>query len=432
MWSRSIDNRPICPWCLKPVAEHVCRCCERTPWPAHEFNLKERMGFSRLRFDNRYQVTRYIGRGGFGEVYQAYDRIADTMVAVKFMTFSPGSGTRGQMIGDMFFTECQALAQLRSPHIVSFIDLEYVPNDTPAIVMELLRGRNLATLLVVARRLDLQQIVDIGVPVCRALQAAHDRGYAHLDLKPENVFIQDLENGDRVVKVLDFGLARAIPIPGARGVRGPRKDRMKWVLGTCNYMSPEQCTAEPVSNRSDLFSFGVMLYEMISGNLPFNGPDERGIMNAVIGQEHPAFTPDISIPAPLEQLIDALLAKQPVFRPQSAREVEELLIRACGVEPSPTARLDSLGIGNMSLSARSPVPVSGSVAPLPACPSCMPPPIAPDSVQARSTATPMLKRALCRDATSGGQQSVCPRGSRLHWWLWGSRWSCPLRCWVIR
>lgn len=334
--SESSRDLKICPWCLAHARGCKCQECNSTLIDASDADLEEKFRFSRNFLSVRYRVVKYLGKGGMGEVYKAYDRSSDQMVAIKFLL--PELASDPVILSscyDRFTTECQILARLKSPYIVSFVDHEQAPDGTPALVMELLNGHTLQDLLDREKHLDLSQIVDIAVPICRALQAAHERGYVHRDLKPANIFLHDRGDGSHVVKVVDFGIAKVLENSSPNTIlsAGP--------IGTHVYMSPEQCSNRKMTHKSDLFSLGTMLYQMASGRLPFRGRTVYEIWDAIIKQDKAPFDDRLKVPQALECLIDSLLQKDPEKRPANAEEVERLLLEACMEQPADTVRLTS-------------------------------------------------------------------------------------------
>ncbi|HLF28682.1 MAG TPA: tetratricopeptide repeat protein [Anaerolineae bacterium] len=274
----------------------------------------------------RYRLDAELGRGGMGAVYRAHDTLLDRTVAVKLLA----SATLGSEGRARLLREAQAVAKLNHPNIVSIYDAGEVDpsaapetDRVPFIVMELVEGQSLFE----RNPHALDEIRSIAQQICAALDHAHAHGIVHRDLKPENVIITfspepaglavELPAQPLRVKLMDFGLARStasrLTVEGA-------------LIGTVFYLAPEQALGQPVDRRADLYALGVMLYELTTGRLPFEGDDPL----AVIAQHiHAPVTPPGSyradLPAAFEAVILKLLAKNPADRFASAREVARAL-----------------------------------------------------------------------------------------------------------
>jgi tetratricopeptide (TPR) repeat protein len=255
-------------------------------------------------FENRYSLVEEIGRGGGAIVYRAQDTLLDRHVAIKVLHAS-GLGTEGKV---RLLEEAKAVAKLNHPNIVTVYDAGE-RQGSPYIVMELVEGPSLHN----ARPTELSEIVAIARQICTALDHAHQHGMVHRDLKPENVLLGD----DGKAKLVDFGLARSF---------ASRVTSEGNIAGTVFYLSPEQAMGQQVDGRADLYSLGVMLYELVTGRLPFEA--DRPL--AVISQHlHAPVVPPSTykddIPKNLERLILKLLEKHPDNRPASAKESERAL-----------------------------------------------------------------------------------------------------------
>ncbi|MFL6194735.1 MAG: protein kinase domain-containing protein [Thermoanaerobaculia bacterium] len=264
----------------------------------------------RLETIGPYRIEGRLGAGGMGEVYRAWDSRLERRVAIKLIRPEAAGSERAR---ERFRREARAAAGLSHPAIVQIFDILETP-DGDAIVMELVEGETLA------RRLDggplgRREAVRVGRDIAEGLAAAHAKGLLHRDLKPENVV---LTNGGHA-KILDFGLAKRL-----EGEDPLTRDSM--VVGTFRCMSPEQARGLPLDARSDLFSFGTLLYEMISGRSPFESPTTLETLTRVCTlRQEPLRSLDPAIPEPLARLVDHLLEKDPARRPGSAREVAEIL-----------------------------------------------------------------------------------------------------------
>jgi serine/threonine-protein kinase len=266
--------------------------------------------------DGRYEIVRLLGEGGMGAVYQARQVAMDRMVALKLilaeLVRSPAAAAR-------FQREMKLTARIEHPNTIRVYDFGETEGQL-YLTMELLRGRTLAKALAEAGRLELPRLVRIATQVTRALSAAHSEGVVHRDLKPDNAMLIEQYGERDVVKVLDFGIAKSLDQQDA-GMTSTGA-----VVGTPAYMSAEQAMGRAVDQRSDLYSLGIMLYEMASGRVPFQAPAVTAMLVAH-ATEMPAplaqVAPDIH--PGLGALVDELLRKDPAARPQSARVVEQRL-----------------------------------------------------------------------------------------------------------
>ncbi len=256
-----------------------------------------------------YEILSSLGAGGMGEVYRARHAKLDRDVAIKVL---PGSVASDPDTLERFEREAKAVAALSHPNILAIHD--FGSHDGVAYaVMELLEGETLRETL--RKPISRKQAVDYALQVARGLFAAHSKGVVHRDLKPENLFV----TGEDQVKILDFGLARRIDPAPCRG----SPTRPGAVMGTLGYMSPEQLRGLPVDHRSDIFSFGSILYEMLSGKRAFKRAMAIETMAAILQDEPPALSESgRSISANLDHIVRNCLEKKPERRFQSARDIE--------------------------------------------------------------------------------------------------------------
>lgn len=261
-----------------------------------------------------YAVDSFIAKGGMGEVYRAHDTRLNRPVALKVL--APGFATDADGLA-RFTQEARTTARLNHPNIVSVFDVG-AHAGVPFVVSELLEGKTLRARLRDGA-LSVRAAVGYAAEIVQGLIAAHDVGVVHRDLKPENIFI----TRENRVKILDFGLAKC-----RQDTLGPpRHDSAKstrpgTLLGTVGYMSPEQVLGERTDHRSDIFSFGVMLHEMIAGAPPFQGDSAVETLYAILKNEAPAL-PDRAgaVPDALGQVVEHCLEKSPHARFQSARDL---------------------------------------------------------------------------------------------------------------
>ena len=262
-----------------------------------------------------YEILAAIGHGGMGEVYKARDTRLDRTVAVKLL---PCHVSGDPARRSRFEREARALAALNHPNIVTIYSVE-TAGEQPFLSMELVEGKTLAQLIPVAG-MSLAPLLAIAIPMADALESAHGHGVVHRDLKPANVMV----TSEGRLKLLDFGLARFGPEPAAAG-EAPTFDLLTQpgqVVGTCAYMSPEQAEGRPVDARSDVFSLGTILFEMVTGRRPFQGRTELDVLAAVTHEQPPAVRQiRPAIPDAFERLVERCLEKRPDRRLQTARDV---------------------------------------------------------------------------------------------------------------
>ena len=267
-----------------------------------------------------YEVLSPLGAGGMGEVYRARDSRLGRDVAVKILPAGYSSDPERLR---RFEQEARATAALNHPNILAVFDIAR-QDESPYIVSELLEGETLRNRLH-SGALPVQKVIDYALQILRGLAAAHDRGIFHRDLKPENIFVTRAGQ----IKILDFGLAK-LTVPESEGVDNlSAKPTMEAatgrgvLLGTMGYMSPEQLRGQPGDARSDLFSFGVVLYEMLGGRRPFHGKTTADTISAVLREDPPELmATGRDVPPVLERIVRHCLEKDPAARFQSARDVE--------------------------------------------------------------------------------------------------------------
>jgi serine/threonine protein kinase/WD40 repeat protein len=266
-----------------------------------------------------YEIQSPLGAGGMGEVYRARDPRLGRDVAIKVLPAGCSSDPERLR---RFEQEARAAAALNHPNILAVFDIGR-QDDSPYIVSELLEGETLRSRLRNGP-LPVRKAIEYALQIVRGLAAAHDHGIFHRDLKPENIFV----TRDGHVKILDFGLAKLIlPEPSAATgmTAGLTLDSVTGggvLLGTLGYMSPEQCRGADIDARSDLFSFGAVLYEMLSGQRAFRGDTTADTISAILKEEPPDLSATgRSVPPMLERIVHHCLEKDPAARFQSARDI---------------------------------------------------------------------------------------------------------------
>jgi eukaryotic-like serine/threonine-protein kinase len=272
---------------------------------------------------NHYRVIEKLGSGGMGEVYLAEDTRLNRRVALKILPseMSQDAERRGR-----FEREAQAVAALNHPNIVTIHSVEEA-EGLHYITMELIQGRTL-TERIPAKGLPLAKFFDLAIPIADAVSAAHKHGITHRDLKPDNIMLSD----DGRIKILDFGLVKlkeetagdalATNLPTAAGLTSEGK-----IMGTVAYMSPEQAEGKPVDHRSDIFSLGVVFYQMATGKQPFQGSTRMSVLSSIL-RDAPASVTDLNpaLPRHLGRIIKRCLAKDPDERYQTAQDLKNELV----------------------------------------------------------------------------------------------------------
>jgi Tol biopolymer transport system component len=319
---------------------------ESSPWPAAGLlvsaqsqtfrrgtRLANASSLAGLQVD-RFRITHCLGSGGMGEVYAAEDTTLGRTVALKFLALEETLGGAVEQVT----REAKAASALNHPNIVTVHEvIRY--GETPVIVMELIEGAALRTMCRTAQPLD--RILHIGRQIAKALAAAHAQGIVHSDIKPENILVRP----DGYIKVLDFGLARPVESETWRSSNGAHG-------GTLRYMSPEQARGEPTSLATDIFSFGLVLYELASGQHAFPSDSPFGAVYAMLTNEPAASPLQGRVPPPLCSLVLAMLAKNSAARPSAeevARKLDENVLPAKESERNATWRQPQLWLAILAI-----------------------------------------------------------------------------------
>lgn len=273
--------------------------------------------------DNMYRIVRLIGRGGMGAVYEAEDIRLGRSVALKVLR---SDLARQLQADERFMQEARILARIRSPFVCTVYSIGATEGGKTYIAMEYIDGGSLGDLLDRERWLPLNRAIRIAQRVCEALIEAHEVGIIHRDLKPDNILLTRLGSIEDYVKVVDLGLAKHIASAGSSN--NPRLTQARLVLGTPAYMSPEQAAGHDVGPPSDLYSLGVIFYEMLTGYLPVDGETPQDFLRAHQLQAPVPLSqrrPDLSFPPEVEAVCQRILTKQADERPEGARDFIELL-----------------------------------------------------------------------------------------------------------
>lgn len=255
-------------------------------------------------------------------LFKAYDPFLDRSVAIKIIQlFDPGFEAKGQAT-DIFFSEARAIARLQHQNIVAVYDAG-MGDYEGYMVMEFVHGQSLLDCLKQNQKLPTDQALRIAIQICHALRYAHAKNIIHRDIKPSNIMLAE----DGQIKLVDFGISH-IQSPDDTSVN---------LVGTPSYMAPELVDGKNPTELSDLFSVGVVLYEMVSGNLPFAGKDAHGVLYKIINEEPTSLEQELpSLPVPIRELIYKTLAKDPRDRYQSILELEQALEDSLGLSNQAT------------------------------------------------------------------------------------------------
>lgn len=260
-----------------------------------------------------YEIKSLIGSGGMGEVYRARDTRLERMVAIKILPESFSSDP-GRL--ERFQHEARVLSTLNHPNVLAIYDVG-AENGLHYLVSEFLDGHSLREVLAVGV-IPRRKVTEDALQICKGLSAAHDKAIIHRDLKPDNIFVTQ----DDRVKVLDFGLAKQLSA-AAEGVTATVAvpTTPGTVMGTVGYMSPEQVRGQQIDHRSDIFSFGAVLYEMMSGKRAFHGESSVETMNAILKEDAPEISVSGAQLSPGLDRIRRCLEKKPEQRFQSASDL---------------------------------------------------------------------------------------------------------------
>jgi eukaryotic-like serine/threonine-protein kinase len=277
-------------------------------------------------FLGRYETRRLLGEGGMGKVFLARQLDITREVVIKVMHEHIAADTKFR---DRFQRETMLMARFHHPGAVTLYDASLNDPHGPCIVMEYVKGVNLESMLAKNGRMSAPRVGRIMGALCEVLQAAHDEGIIHRDLKPANLMIIEPDTPRERIKVMDFGLAKLVDGDLLRKVTDTNVD---FAVGTPGYICPEQVRGEEMDHRGDIYSVGVMMYELLTGRLPFSGPSSMDILLAHATDHAPSFA-ELGlagwVPREVEELVFQCLAKEPQDRPQQARELAERYDTAC-------------------------------------------------------------------------------------------------------
>jgi|GEM_PF-2243864 Serine/threonine protein kinase len=289
--------------------------------------------------DDRYEILGKIGEGGMGTVYKVKDRMLEKVFAIKMV--------KDELLADKsyvkrFEQEAQGAIGLTHPNIVSVYGHRLNPDGKPYLVMDFYEGESLGQLLEREKRLDVDKMIGIFVQVADALHHAHAKGIVHRDLKPNNILLVRNHDGGLTVKVLDFGIAKIIMASGGATTQGMTQEHQ--VLGSPFYMSPEQCRADKLDARADIYSLGCVMFETLAGKPPYHADTPIQTLMRHVSSAVPSLDVELGLPEEIKQVVAFCMQKNPADRFQSMQELREDLERVHdGGTPRCAPKLKKLG-----------------------------------------------------------------------------------------
>jgi len=273
----------------------------------------------------RYRVLKLLGEGGMGQVYLAEHVAIEKRVALKVLRAE--YATRGEIV-TRFQQEAISASRIKHPNVLDVFDFGQLEDGCFFLAMEFLEGNDLADELTRRRVLDAAIGIRIAMQICRALAAAHANGVVHRDMKPENVFLQRTADGEEIVKIVDFGIAQLRSKDTEVAPTKRRLTRTGMIFGTPEYMAPEQAGGKHADLRSDIYSVGIIMYEMFTGAVPFTGETFLGVLAKHLSDPTPlmsAVYPEVSISPSLQGVIMRALEKDPAVRYQTMLEFAQAI-----------------------------------------------------------------------------------------------------------
>jgi len=268
----------------------------------------------------RYRILKLLGEGGMGQVYLAEHVAIEKRVALKILRAELAS--KGEIV-TRFQQEAISASRIKHPNVLDVFDFGQLENGRFFLAMEFLEGNDLADELSKRRVLGVASGIRIALQMCRALAAAHESGVVHRDMKPENVFLQRTGDGEEIVKIVDFGIAQ-LRSKNEEAVQTKRRlTRTGMIFGTPEYMAPEQAGGKHADSRSDIYSVGIIMYEMFTGAVPFTGDTFLGVLAKHLSDPTPQMReicPEIAISPSLQGVIMRALEKEPTARYQTMLE----------------------------------------------------------------------------------------------------------------
>ncbi len=310
----SEETELYCPACDQSFSQDAVHCPQDGTRLVRLSDVRDPLIGRNL--EGRFLIKERLGTGGMGAVYRAWQGSVGREVAVKVIE-SRLKG--GRLAAKRFLREAKLASRLSHANTVSVIDFGQTEDGLLYLVMELVKGRTMGEVLLDEGPFPVDRMIRIGLQLCDALQAAHKLSIIHRDLKPSNVILLDDPPGRDHVKVLDFGLAKSLVDEGMTTVT-----QSDAIMGTPSYIPPEAVTRMQFDERSDLYSLGVILYEIVAGRLPFDATTVQAMLRQH-AYDMPKALPEV-VPGPVQELLFRLLEKEPERRPQTSLEVHDALV----------------------------------------------------------------------------------------------------------
>jgi len=311
-----------CPKCTRDLDPHFDVC----PFDGTVLDVPSDEQLMGKTFADRYEILSLVGRGAMGIVYKARHKFMNRVVAIKIL--------HPYLLLDVnnikrFRHEAEAASALEHPNVIRIFDFGLTSSGEAFLVMEFLEGPTLDDELKKCKRMSVQRSIDLFLQCCDALEHAHGKGIVHRDLKPSNIVLAKDQHDRDSVRIVDFGIAKFTSKESATGTLAPNLTQEGVVHGSPAYMSPEQCQAKPIDARSDIYSFGCVMYETLSGHTPFQTDHSIDAMYMHVRQEAEGLQqtyPDLVLPPMLDQLILKTLAKDPDNRYQTIADLRRDLL----------------------------------------------------------------------------------------------------------
>ena len=296
--------------------------------------LKEEPSLVGHVLDGKYTLISKLGEGGMGSVYLAEQTSMGREVAIKVLR---REFSQNRMAIKRFLREARAASKLAHPNTITVYDFGQSTDGLLYLVMERLTGRPLGDILDSEGRMPVERTVHIMAQVCDSLSEAHAHGITHRDLKPENIFIEQKVGNPDFVKVLDFGIAKM------QGDDSTQATATGMICGTPSYMSPEQAMGRDIDGRSDIYALGILLYEMLTDEKPFEGDTPMEVMLKHINEPAPNILErtGMVVPRGIQQAVDRMLSKNATERPAHCQEVKRLVVEGLASEPTASIAVDN-------------------------------------------------------------------------------------------